>query len=42
MILLEQNYRSTQTILDAARNVIDKNTHRTRKHLFTDRSVACR
>jgi DNA helicase II / ATP-dependent DNA helicase PcrA len=38
LIVLEQNYRSTQTILDAARNVIDKNTHRTRKHLFTDRS----
>ncbi|HZY41832.1 MAG TPA: UvrD-helicase domain-containing protein [Anaerolineae bacterium] len=37
-IVLEQNYRSTQTILDAARNVIDKNTHRTRKNLFTDRS----
>ena len=37
-IVLEQNYRSTQTILDAARGVIDKNTHRTRKNLFTDRS----
>ncbi|MFN8597119.1 MAG: UvrD-helicase domain-containing protein [Anaerolineae bacterium] len=37
-IVLEQNYRSTQTILDAARGVIDKNTHRTRKNLFTQRS----
>ncbi len=37
-IVLEQNYRSTQTILDAARGVIDRNAHRTRKNLFTDRS----
>lgn len=37
-IVLEQNYRSTQTILDAARGVIDRNIHRTRKNLFTDRS----
>ncbi len=37
-IVLEQNYRSTQTILDVARGVIDKNTHRTRKNLFTQRS----
>ena len=37
-IVLEQNYRSTQTILDAARGVIDRNVHRTRKNLFTDRS----
>jgi DNA helicase-2/ATP-dependent DNA helicase PcrA len=37
-IVLEQNYRSTQTILDAARGVIDKNAQRTRKNLFTDRS----
>ena len=38
LIVLEQNYRSTQTILDAARGVIDQNPHRTRKRLFTDRS----
>jgi DNA helicase II / ATP-dependent DNA helicase PcrA len=37
VILLEQNYRSTQTVLDAARSVIDKNAHRTPKALFTDR-----
>jgi DNA helicase II / ATP-dependent DNA helicase PcrA len=37
-ILLEQNYRSTQTVLDAARSVIDRNPHRTPKHLFSDRS----
>ncbi|HTX78873.1 MAG TPA: UvrD-helicase domain-containing protein, partial [Longilinea sp.] len=36
-ILLEQNYRSTQTVLDAARAVIDRNAHRTPKHLFSDR-----
>ncbi len=36
VILLEQNYRSTQIVLDAARAVIDKNTHRTPKALFTD------
>lgn len=37
VILLEQNYRSTQIVLDAARAVIDKNTHRTPKALFTER-----
>lgn len=37
VILLEQNYRSTQIILDAARAVIDKNINRTRKQLFTTR-----
>ncbi|MBI5668861.1 MAG: UvrD-helicase domain-containing protein [Chloroflexi bacterium] len=37
VILLEQNYRSTQIVLDAARSVIDKNSHRTPKALFTDR-----
>jgi ATP-dependent DNA helicase UvrD/PcrA len=37
IILLEQNYRSTQIVLDAARAVIDKNDHRTPKALFTDR-----
>jgi len=37
LILLEQNYRSTQAILDVAMAVIDRNPHRTRKQLFTDR-----
>ena len=36
-ILLEQNYRSTQTILDAARAVIRHNSDRTEKSLFTRR-----
>jgi len=36
-ILLEQNYRSTQTILDVATAVIDLNPGRQRKLLFTDR-----
>ncbi len=35
MVLLEQNYRSTQPILDAATSVIKRNTHRTHKKLFT-------
>lgn len=37
VILLEQNYRSTQIVLDVARAVIDRNSNRTRKQLFTDR-----
>ncbi|MEA3339520.1 MAG: UvrD-helicase domain-containing protein [Chloroflexota bacterium] len=36
-ILLEENYRSTQTILDAARAVIRHNLDRTDKSLFTQR-----
>ncbi len=35
-ILLEQNYRSTQTILSAANAVIAKNTARRAKNLWTD------
>ncbi len=38
-ILLEQNYRSKQTILDAAMAVIDKNPRRIRKQLFTNLGV---
>jgi len=37
VILLEQNYRSTQAILDVAMTVIDHNPYRTPKRLFTDR-----
>ncbi|SIS65590.1 DNA helicase PcrA [Salimicrobium flavidum] len=35
-ILLEQNYRSTEVILDAANHVIDHNTGRKPKRLWTD------
>lgn len=35
-ILLEQNYRSTQTILSAANAVIDRNTGRKPKRLWSD------
>ena len=37
VILLEQNYRSVQTILDVAMAVIDRNPYRTPKRLFTER-----
>ena len=33
---MEQNYRSTKTILDAAYNVVSKNQHRADKKLWTD------
>ena len=36
VIKLEQNYRSTQNILDAAQKVITKNTQRRDKELFTE------
>ncbi len=36
VVLLEQNYRSTQNILDVANAVIAKNTNRTPKNLRTD------
>jgi DNA helicase-2/ATP-dependent DNA helicase PcrA len=38
-ILLEQNYRSTQTILDAAQAIIRHNPDRTDKALFTERGL---
>ena len=37
LILLEQNYRSTGTILEAAKHIIRKNPHRVDKNLFTQR-----
>lgn len=37
VIKLEQNYRSTSVILDAAHSVIEKNRHRKEKQLWTDR-----
>jgi DNA helicase-2/ATP-dependent DNA helicase PcrA len=39
VILLEQNYRSKQTILDAAMAVINRAPHRRRKNLFTERGA---
>ncbi len=38
-ILLEQNYRSRQLILDTAMAVIDKAPHRRKKKLFSDRGT---
>ena len=38
-ILLEQNYRSHQNILDAAMGVIDRARNRRRKQLFTERGT---
>ena len=37
IVLLEQNYRSTQTILDVAKTVISHNIHRTPKNLRTEK-----
>ena len=36
IVALEQNYRSTQTILDAASRLISANSQRVEKELFTD------
>lgn len=36
IVKMEQNYRSTQTILDAAHEIIKKNIKRTKKKLWTD------
>jgi ATP-dependent DNA helicase UvrD/PcrA len=38
-VLLEQNYRSRQTILDAAMGVIDRARNRRKKRLFSDRGA---
>jgi len=42
VILLERNYRSTQTILDTANAVIAGNVHRTPKRLQTDKGTGPR
>ena len=42
VILLEQNYRSTQAILDVAMAIIDRNPYRTPKRLFTERPPGIR
>jgi len=42
VVLLEQNYRSTQTILDAANAVIANNASRRPKRLWTDRGDGAR
>lgn len=39
IILLEQNYRSTKNILEAANEIIKKNKYRPDKNLFTDNAV---
>ncbi|MBI3152562.1 MAG: UvrD-helicase domain-containing protein [Chloroflexi bacterium] len=39
VVLLEQNYRSHQNILDAAMGVIDRAHNRRKKKLFTDRGI---
>ena len=36
---LEENYRSTQTILDAANELVANNTNRSEKKLFTNRDA---
>jgi len=42
IVRLEQNYRSTQTILDAATAVISQNRNRKEKRLWTDRKGGSR
>ena len=39
VVLLEQNYRSRQNILDAATGVIDRSQNRRKKRLFSERGV---
>ena len=40
IILLEQNYRSTKTIVEASNHVIKKNKNRKEKHLFTENDTS--
>lgn len=37
VVLLEENYRSTKTVLGAANEIIKQNVHRTPKNLFTSK-----
>lgn len=39
VVLLEQNYRSTGAIIEAANAIIEKNIHRKKKNLFTDKEL---
>jgi DNA helicase-2/ATP-dependent DNA helicase PcrA len=39
VVLLEENYRSTKTILDAANAIIEKNKIRRKKNLFTSKDM---
>ena len=36
IVLLEENYRSTKNILEAANEIIKKNKYRPEKNLFTE------
>ncbi|MFA7315235.1 MAG: UvrD-helicase domain-containing protein [Candidatus Paceibacterota bacterium] len=39
IILLEQNYRSTKNIIEAANSIIEKNQYRVPKNLFTENAI---
>ena len=39
VVALEENYRSTQTILDAAQTLISSNSQRVEKELFTNKGT---